>query len=243
MTTARRIETARGGHRYELEGVRVPGVTSIIGAAYPKPWLKPWALKIAANYAVDSWDELSALEPQERVLLIKRAPDAHRNSRGDFGRDVHSGIEALLTNGSAEAQPDVAEYVAGVAAWLDSVQPVVLASECSVYSTQYGYAGTFDAVLSIDGVVWLVDWKTSPVVSTDYALQLAAYRYADLMVDSEGTESPMIEVERCGVVHVLADSCSLVPVDAGPDAFSAFLSCMALYDVTSTDPGWVGVAL
>jgi hypothetical protein len=45
---------------------------------------------------------------------------------------------------------------------------------------------------------------------------LAGYRYADVYVDSDGNEQPMIAVDGCAAIHVRSDGYSLIPVTAGP---------------------------
>ena len=47
------------------------------------------------------------------------------------------------------------------------------------------FGGTYDALLSINGKVYLVDFKTSNHISYKYFLQIAAYRY---MLQQQGIE-------------------------------------------------------
>lgn len=55
----------------------------------------------------------------------------------------------------------------------------VLASEQSVFSKKYWYAGTFDLVLEIDGKKYVCDFKTSSgIYGREYFAQCAAYRHA-----------------------------------------------------------------
>jgi hypothetical protein len=75
-------------------------------------------------------------------------------------------------------------------AWLQRAQPEYTAAEMPVYSEQFGYAGSLDAILTLDGVRLMTDYKTrrEPLTAkgeaqTPYAetaLQLSAYRHADL---------------------------------------------------------------
>ena len=48
--------------------------------------------------------------------------------------------------------------------------------EVHMVSSELGYAGTLDRILSIDGKTYLVDIKTSGSIYPSYWLQLAAYR-------------------------------------------------------------------
>ncbi len=47
-----------------------------------------------------------------------------------------------------------------------------------MYSDKYGYAGTMDAVMEIEGKTYIVDFKTSKDIFDDYLLQAAAYKMA-----------------------------------------------------------------
>jgi hypothetical protein len=74
--------------------------------------------------------------------------------------------------------------------WLQRFTPQYTAAEFAVYSEKYGYAGCLDAIFTIGGVSMLIDYKTrrEPLTSKggpqlpygETALQLAAYRYADV---------------------------------------------------------------
>jgi len=55
------------------------------------------------------------------------------------------------------------------------IRPVWL--EKPHYSTELGYAGTPDALMYVDGVLMLLDWKTSNSIWSNYHAQLAAYEH------------------------------------------------------------------
>ena len=58
--------------------------------------------------------------------------------------------------------------------WRADLEPRPVALENVVYSRKLGCAGTFDAVMEIDGKLVIVDYKTGGVYD-DHAIQLAAY--------------------------------------------------------------------
>jgi hypothetical protein len=77
--------------------------------------------------------------------------------------------------------------------WLQRFTPTAEAAEMTVYSPTFGYAGTLDAILTIDGTRFITDYKTSREPFDSYgkprapypeqvAVQLAAYRWAELAV-------------------------------------------------------------
>jgi hypothetical protein len=60
--------------------------------------------------------------------------------------------------------------------WASQSKLKIIAQEVGLVSERYRFGGTLDAIGVIDGVLCLVDWKTSNGVYSDYLLQLAAYR-------------------------------------------------------------------
>lgn len=61
--------------------------------------------------------------------------------------------------------------------WEAEHEVEVIATEMTVFGPHY--AGTFDAVLKIDGVTYMVDWKTSKAVRETHISQMAAYSAAE----------------------------------------------------------------
>lgn len=60
------------GHGYKIDGNKVPGVTTVLGAM-PKPALVKWAADTTAAAAVDRWDELAELPPTSRLRELDGA--------------------------------------------------------------------------------------------------------------------------------------------------------------------------
>lgn len=63
--------------------------------------------------------------------------------------------------------------------WFEKTRPEVLASEYTVWNEKKRYAGTVDLKVKIDGIVWIIDIKTSPSIWPSMELQLSAYKHAD----------------------------------------------------------------
>lgn len=227
MTALERPFTRRNygrGHGYrDANGEKVPGVTTILSKGLPKPALVNWASRTAAEYAVDNWDLLNDMPVSERLGMIKDAPNASKKAAALRGTKLHNAAEALQTTGTAEVDqeqlPLVESYLRFVREWELSAEHV----EGIVCSYSHGYAGTLDLIGTLnDGKRWLLDIKTSKGVYGDMALQLAAYRYADALID-DGVEVAMPEVDAVGIVHVRADGYDLVPLTAGKSEHRAFL--------------------
>ncbi|WP_133849891.1 hypothetical protein [Labedaea rhizosphaerae] len=246
----RRVNSGRG-HRYEdAHGRKVPGVTTVISSGVPKPALINWAARVTAAYAVDYWDELAELPVSERLTRLEKARFGERDEAARRGTQVHSLAERLVHGEEVDVPEALAGHVRAYVDFLDQwrVQPVL--AEFVVASHRHGYAGTADLLAYLDdpdepgrAVPWLLDIKTSQGVWGETALQLAAYRYADVYRAADGTELPVPEVERTGVVHVLGDGYQLVPVVAGRAQHRTFLYAQQIAAFVDTAKELVGEPL
>lgn len=229
------------GHSYRDEqGLKVPGVTTLVGDGFPKKALQKWAVEVTADYAIDHWDELTAMLPSERRKTLLKAQYAVTSKASARGTKVHDLADRLM-RGEQVAVPDGLDgYVQAAVDFIDEfdVQPV--ASEFTVWSDTWRWAGTCDLVADLldpedpepdpalkRRVRWLLDLKTKAKESGvfgDAALQLAPYRCAEKMIDPvTGVEQDMIEVDRCGIVQLYADGTyRLVPVEADLPEYTIF---------------------
>ncbi len=236
----------------------VMSVTSIIGKAWPKPFLLPWAVKMTAQAAVDDHDLVTLMlaKNQERSAVehLKGARWRSTNKAADRGTIVHAAIEAYIagkpwTKDELEAElreariePEMwksaAGMIAGVMEFLWDKEPEILWSEATVYSREHGYAGTADIIarMAMGGAEKrpvIIDIKTSKSVYDDTALQLAAYAYADFVGRADGSEDPLIDP-----VEPITDGVVVRPMASGryeavafsltPAVFEAFLACKNL---------------
>jgi hypothetical protein len=233
MTTPKIATFHRGGSRFYVHpdtGDKVPGVTSVIGML-PKPFLKWWAAKEVATTAVamGASGELSAMaqrDPDGAIDYLKRSPDRNTRKAADIGTAAHGVFEALsLGQPLGPLVDDLKPFAAHFADFLDTVQPVYLRTEETVWSTRYSYAGSFDSLLEIQGErCWADNKTTRSGVHAEVALQLAAYRKADFLLDSEtGEQILQPEADRGVVIHVRPEGWALYEVPIGDDVFEFFL--------------------
>jgi hypothetical protein len=163
----------------------VPSVTWVAGF-YPKGtafyrWLSE-----------HGWDEAEAIKV----------------AAGDKGSAVHKAIEMILNDEPFRIDTKVLTYsgdgmvereltyeellcVKSFCDWREAVKPEVISTEITVFSDIHGYAGTVDLICRIDGVPYVVDFKTSKQVWTEHELQISAYRMA-----LENGENPIKENSR-----------------------------------------------
>lgn len=255
-------------------------VTTIIGAL-DKPALLYWAAEQSASAAVDNvatWQAM--LEDRGRGETVKWLRDARfrqpKTALGSasLGTVTHAVCEHYALSGTkpdrefvehlivAEGGPQVdvgaeANVVGTMLnqfdGWLHRFQPSYQATEVCVYSPTYGYAGQSDAFLTIDGVRFIADYKTSREprdsrgnLKTPYpeqvGLQLAAYRQAEfaavwrprrqerfrrryyLLGPAERELAvPVPAVDTGLVIQISPESCESYPIRCDQPVHTAFL--------------------
>lgn len=228
----------RAGARFYVDPAdgekKVPGVTSVLGML-PKGFLTFWASKLVAETAVDDLGSVVSIAMRDRdaaVDFLKRAPTRTTAKAADTGSTAHDLFERLARGERVgRVHPDMAQYARHFAAFLDEQQPEFLHLEETIWSDQYGYAGSFDAIARIDGETVILDWKTTRSgVHEDVALQLKAYSRADRMILAASGESiPVPAVDAAAVLHVRPEGAKLVPVDCSDDLFDVFTALLTVF--------------
>jgi hypothetical protein len=212
-------------HRYWLDGKPVPGVTTLLGKGLPKPALPYWSAKSVAEYVVDNPEQVDNLRSLGRgpaVAALKAIPWQARDTAAVRGTDVHALAEELIHGREVDVPEHLLAHVEGYVRFLDefAVEPIL--TERQVASRSLWYAGTFDAIARIDGVVWGLDLKTSKGIYGETSLQVAAYMGAEFYVGDDGEELPIPEVERIGAVHVTDAGSQLRPFRDKDAAWKCF---------------------
>lgn len=232
----------RGGSRYYLIGDderKAVGVTSVVGML-PKDFLKWWAAKMVAEFAVDnapSWIGLvMAGERQAAIDILKRAHLRSLDNSAQIGTQAHEVFERLAngeTLSTRDVHPDVRWAAERFRRWLAEFEPVFKATEATVFHEQLGYAGTFDAIadIEVDGTTSsvLLDWKTSRTgPHPEVALQLAAYRHATHLYVG-GEVKPMVPTDHAGVLVVRPDRAEFRQVHATAEVFEVFKALLQVH--------------
>lgn len=172
-------------------------VTTILGCL-DKAALQYWAALETAKAAVDNLGIVeSRLQREGRdsaIDFLKNArfrPAKGQRSAKDLGTAVHAACESYALSGMRpKVDDEVRPFLRQFDRFLSEFQPKYIATEVTVYHPTYGYAGTADAFMEIDGQRVIVDYKTSRETYdgrgnekgpySEVALQLAAYRYASM---------------------------------------------------------------
>ncbi len=139
-------------------GILVPRVTNVLRYAYgEREEISYWAAKVGYGYYKDYMEQAR-----------------------DIGDYVHK--EISIIEGFDSSQPDPYPFiydrckraVSNYHAWKKTHQSVIFIwSEKKLICNWYG--GTADALVYIDGKIYLVDFKTSKSIVPQYFSQLAAY--------------------------------------------------------------------
>jgi hypothetical protein len=227
----------RGGARFYVapeSGVKVPGVTSVLGML-PKDFLRYWAAKVVAEEAVADLGttvSIAMRDPAAAIDFLKRAPDRNTNKAADTGTAAHDLFERLAKGEVlGRVHPDLEPFVRHFSEYLDVVQPEYHFMEETVWNDTHQYAGSFDAFATIQGEkVWLDNKTTRSGIHAEVGIQLAAYRYAEAILRPDGSRIPMPKADGGAVLHIRPEGWQLVPVRADEAMFEVFLHLREIFD-------------
>lgn len=232
---------------------KLDGVTTLLGDGIAKPGLVTWAARSVAEYVSDRLTEtgghvhadelLTALADLNRAStypkkwdggfsrltvakILEGIPYAQRDAAANRGTEIHALAEQLAHGRQVDVPDEIAGHVEACVRFLDEWEPRFVVSEVVVAHRTIGYAGTADGVADFPTLSQraLIDWKSGKNAYSETALQLAAYRHAELWLDDDGAEHPMTElgVQATYIVHLRADGYSLLPVVSDQRVFNAF---------------------
>lgn len=222
------IQFFEASHRYKIDGEYVTSVTTAL-KGIPKEAIPRWTALTVARHALDNISTLAssvdAFGYGPALKMLADVPNEKRDVAGDRGTDVHALAEQYIAGKEIEVPGELMPYVRAYAQYVDGWAPVSLHEELMVGSRKHKYAGRLDSIqeLPTRGTTAIVDYKTSNGVYGEYALQCAAYRYAEFFVDADGAEHAMPPVDEVLILHIQPDHYDLVPVVAGEETFRKFL--------------------
>lgn len=224
-TTHPRLERRQHGrnHSYAIDGRKVPGVTTILGAGLPAPALVEWAAKTTATYAVNNWDDLSRLGIVDRYERMRGARWEVLKAAGLRGTQIHDLAHKIVTGEPVEVPDAHRGPVMALAELMDDLELEPVLRETPVCNPMHWWAGTTDATVMIGGEYWLIDYKTGKGLYEKDALQVAAYANAAQYLDEDGAMQSWRRPDRVGLVHVTPDAATLHEVTGTDVLYSVFL--------------------
>jgi len=137
---------------YDIEGEWFPRVTSILSIK-SKPALY-------AYYA---------------GMPNFKAGEAILNRSAEEGSAVHNAVEAILKKEPIDIPPAIQPSIDAFLDFYGNNLVTPLKIEERIFSRKHRYAGTIDVLAEVNGVVGILDIKTSQAVYRDYGIQTAAY--------------------------------------------------------------------
>lgn len=220
----------KGERHYVWNGLeRFTSVTTAIGGM-PKPKLNEWKLKKLIEDMMLHWDAVKGKKPADALEYIR---ERDVSSSADTGNLVHKYVDSI---GKGFELPDgddiTSSFYGQVHNFIDEYRPTFIENELFVFNREWGYGGRIDTIIEIHGVRYVLDVKTGTRVYSDVGLQLAAYANATTIGRPDGTEEPMLDVnKRTGLVlHVRPDMYQCRQVDIGDRVYQHFLSAVDCYN-------------
>lgn len=196
-------------HEYTLDGVVLPGVTSILSVIH-KPELVAWIGRLGTVEA-----------------------NRQRDAAADHGTQVHAACELIARSWidekiSLDFAPWLVPFTDAYSSWLNANVARVLAAEPRVASRVHGVAGSIDLVAKmIDGQTAILDLKTGSTVPNTTPIQCAAY--GRLLLEQDG-----IQTTRRLAIHLPRKSPGELTTieyaaDEEPDDWRVFLCALILW--------------
>jgi len=179
-------------HRYQLKGrkdylVSVTGATGVLDKSRA---LLPWATRLNASHILNFLDGKAGqmLSVEEILPIVEESVKQYelaRDRAATIGGLVHDWIEsyanAKINKTELPPLPDDINLLPGINAflsWERDHHVVFVAAERLVFSQKYEYVGLLDLLAYVDGVLTLIDNKTSGGIYTDMRYQVTGYRLA-----------------------------------------------------------------
>ena len=151
---------------------------------------------------------------------LRELNDGGLDRAGARGTGVHLFAEHLFGLCERPQWPDAEPFFPALEAWFARYAPTLRTAEAVIINETLGFGGTFDAIVAVDGVDYLVDWKTrgnGHRVDALEALQLGGYAMAELVatsLDDYATLRPAPPMPAMGlVVSITTESVRTYPVD------------------------------
>lgn len=112
-------------------------------------------------------------------FIYSRVDARTLNAAADKGTIVHNACENFIKFGIVDISAGYSGYMDAFLKWHEDYSPEILASETRLYHKVMRYAGTADMVAIVDGVLTLIDIKsTYKLEEMACGVQLEAYAQA-----------------------------------------------------------------
>jgi hypothetical protein len=230
------LEYSPGNHQYHavIKGrkYKVPSVTTALDAL-AKPALVPWAVNQTIAFirpAIEPGVEHAESYLEEVYAQAKREFRKVKQSAADIGTQAHNVLEQYVDSHSQVSDAldlRVANCVRAGIDWINAHEVTWLYRERPIYSRRFRYSGRLDGVARVDGVLSVVDWKSSNRIYPEYRLQTAAYSHA---IEEE---FPELQIEQRILIRLGKEDGvfepHVYPRKSLRKDFAAFLAALKIY--------------
>ena len=222
------------------------GVTTIL-KVIGKPFLIPWAVKVALEYVKDNsemeYKKTSEGEPEENGItgrmiidedILKKAKTENvriMQTAGKWGTKVHKVIEDWIKCGELPKDLDKMQMVAfdNFRKWVADNDVEFIESEKHLWSEKMWVGGICDLVIRIDGKKYIGDIKTSSGIYKEAFFQMGGY---NLMLEDMGLHNDIdgyivINLKKTGEIDLMMAT----DMDLNKKAFT---SALELYKITQS---------
>ena len=213
MINQKNFPTRRDGWYY-IDGQRYVSVTTVL-SVLNKPGLTVWVARNAAKIALAD-PTLTADQVISKSYEI-------RDTAGNAGTTIHSWVESRQQG--AQLKPEnlpepLQGYGKAYEDFIKTLGVVFRKNEMEVYSRDYGYAGTLDAVIELPSKeLWIVDFKTSKSVYDEYGIQLSAYAHAYQEMGNKYDKQAVVHLKPNGTFTLIEFN----------EPFTVFLATMEIW--------------
>lgn len=260
---------AGSNHWYLLDGVKAPGVTTVLGAGLAIPFGVPsnWAAKVVAEFVADNTDWLIQA-PDRRFIVdgLKALPNNQRDDAAAKGHQVHRYAERFHDGQPIELEPQhdhLLPTVQHVADLLDEWDIQSFAVEIPLAVTSIGVCGTTDLLATSPAIVeainrmrheadmpdlppdapGVLDYKSGKALRDKDRVQVETYRRADLG-HVDGVEQQLPDLHWSGLIHCTNEGATLeLNHPAYHDRlFRLFRAALYEYEALDQRNGWIRAA-
>lgn len=188
--------------------ILVPGVTTALGAL-DKGGIVQWAVNNTAAYCAANLEYLKDRDEEQRYgflrwyhtrmkekdfddpsIDVRDYSNGVLNDLAELGTMTHDWVADYLNDYFPEEliRDEQTDMVNAFLEWYEANDVEVIATEVTVVGP--GWAGTLDLILRINGVVYLVDLKTSRAIRESHYAQLSALGSAESMMVQVDKDHP-----------------------------------------------------
>jgi len=214
----RQSEDEARAYRHPHSGKQYPSVTTVLKMV-DKSGLVQWAVNLAVEWCVNNVDRLLSMSVERGVGVAKYRWKDYRDERASVGDGVHATVEARHKK-SWDFPELNDEQKAMIQQWEQFCTEhtvEIIYSEITVANEAAGYMGTFDLYARIDGVLYLIDLKTSRGTWPEHHYQLAALWAAPKWLietdDMVWEEIDPFPVEKVAIIHLRDDLNELIEIE------------------------------